>query len=330
MEPGRSYAIPPDLLALLPPAPAFDHTLRLADAGPPEAEIAADMRIAERFLLALLALGQDGQLEAIPTGGLNKASLVRMAQWRDPADKFKGASREDHWPFVSFLRRIAEGAGLLHAGADSQLRTTRAALDWLQQPPDERARRLLEGWVDSSWDELVHFLGMKVQKRYSRDLPRTKRTILQLLGQVPPGQWVALDEFVAEVRRVAPDFARPDGRYDTVGSDQLYAPAAQRLRALGRCRGPAAAHDRRQHTALAGPGRPGHAGRQPGQLPAEPAWRGAARRGRQGQPRCRSSRWWSSRTSRSSRQPSPRPTRASSWAAWPCAPLAKTIPRSIS
>jgi hypothetical protein len=213
--PGRSYAIPPDLLAQLPPAPPFDHTLRLADAGPPEAEIAADMRIAEHFLLALLALGQDGLLEVIPTGGLNKASLVRVAQWRDAADKFKGASREDHWPFVSFLRRVAEGAGLLHAGADAQLRTTRAALDWLQQPPTERARRLLDGWVNSSWDELVHFLGMKVQSRYSRDLPRAKRSILQLLGQAPPGQWVALDALVAEVRRVAPDFARPDGRYDT-------------------------------------------------------------------------------------------------------------------
>ena len=49
-----------------------------------------------------------------------------------------------HWPFVSFLRRIAQGAGLLHAGADSQLRTTRAALDWLRsQGQIEDALRLL-------------------------------------------------------------------------------------------------------------------------------------------------------------------------------------------
>jgi Helicase conserved C-terminal domain len=216
-RPNRGYAIPPDLLALLPPVPAPDLTLRLADAGPPESEIAADMPLAERFLLALLALGQDGLLEVIPTGGLNKASLVRVAQWRDPQDKFKGAWREEHWPFVSFLRRVAQGAGLLRVGADSLLRATQAALDWMQQPPNERARRLLDGWAASTWDELVSFLGMKVQGGYSRDLPGAKRAILRLLGQIPPGQWIALDDFVAEVRRVEPDFARPDGRYDTWG-----------------------------------------------------------------------------------------------------------------
>ncbi|MFL5803121.1 MAG: helicase-associated domain-containing protein [Roseiflexaceae bacterium] len=215
--PNRSYAIPPDLLALLPPTPAPDSTLHLADAGPPESDVAADLRLAERFLLALLALAQDGLLEVIPTGGLNKASLVRVAQWRDPKDKFQGASREEHWPFVSFLRRVAEGAGLLRVGADSLLRVTQAALDWMQQPPNERARRLLDGWAASSWDELVSFLGMKVQGGYSRDLPGAKHAILRLLGQAPPGQWIALDDFVAEIRRVEPDFARPDGRYDTWG-----------------------------------------------------------------------------------------------------------------
>src|SRR5262249_48554428 len=149
--------------------PAPDSMLHLADAGLPQAEIAADLRLAERFLMALLALAQDGLLEVIPTGGLNKASLVRVAQWRDPQDKFQGASREEHWPFVSFLRRVAEGAGLLRVGADSLLRVTQAALDWMQQTPTERARRLLDGWAASTWDELVSFLGIKVQSGYSRD-----------------------------------------------------------------------------------------------------------------------------------------------------------------
>jgi hypothetical protein len=215
--PRRSYAIPADLLALLPPVPAPDLTLRLADAGPPDEDIAADSALTERFLLALLVLGQDGLLEVIPTGGLNKASLVRVAQWRDPKDKFQGASREEHWPFVSFLRRVAEGAGLLRVGADSLLRTTRAAVDWMQQPLSERTRRLLDGWVASTWDELVSLLGIKVQSGYSRDLSSAKRALLRLLGQAPPGQWIAFEDFVAQVRRVEPDFARPDGRYDTWG-----------------------------------------------------------------------------------------------------------------
>ena len=214
---GRGYAIPPDLLALLPPAPARVRTLGLAPVAAPERITAAEPRLAERFLLILMALGQDGLLEVIPAGGLNKASLARIAKWRDPKDTFKGAWREDHWPYVSFLRRVAEGAGLLRVGADARLRPTGAALDWMRQPPAERARRLLEGWVASTWDELVSFLGMKVQRGYSRDLPGAKRAILRLLGQVPAGQWIALNDFTRAVKAVEPDFARPDGRYDTWG-----------------------------------------------------------------------------------------------------------------
>jgi hypothetical protein len=213
----RGYGIPPDLLALLPPAPERARALRLAPASPPERAVEAEPRLAERFLLILMALGQDGLLEVIPTGGLNKASLARIAKWRDPQDTFQGAWREDHWPYVRFLRRVAEGAGLLRVGADSKLRPTREALDWMRQPPAARARRLLDGWVGSTWDELVHFLGMKMQRAYGRDLPGAKRAVLRLIGQIPAGQWVALDEFVAAVKAVEPDFARPDGRYDTWG-----------------------------------------------------------------------------------------------------------------
>jgi Helicase conserved C-terminal domain len=217
LKEGRGYAIPPDLLALLPPTPERARGLRLPPAATPELIVTADLRLAERFLLILMALGQDGLLEVIPAGGLNKASLARIAKWRDPKDKFEGAWREEHWPYVSFLRRVAAGAGLLRVGADARLRPTSAALDWMRQPPIERARRLLEGWVASTWDELVGFLGMKVQRGYFRDLPSAKRAILRLLGQAPPGQWVALDDFAAAVKAVEPDFARPDGRYDTWG-----------------------------------------------------------------------------------------------------------------
>jgi hypothetical protein len=213
----RTYAILPDLLALLAPVPERDHTLELPPAGEPERVVEGDLRFLERNLLMLLALGQDGLLEVIPAGGLNKASLVRIARLWDPKDNFKGAWREEHWPYIRFVRRIGEGARLLRAGADARLRPTRDALEWLRLPLVERARRLLEGWVESDWDELVSFGGMKIQRSYFRDLPAAKRAILQLIGQVRPGQWVSFDDFVAAVKRVEPDFARPDGRYDTWG-----------------------------------------------------------------------------------------------------------------
>ena len=216
-SPPLAYAIPTDLFDLLPPAPERDRTLALAPAGPPEETIAANYALTERFLLILLALGQDELLEVIPAGGLNKASLARIAKWRDPKDQFKGAWREEHWPFVGFVRRVAEGAGLLRVGVDAKLRPTRDALDWMRRPAPERARQLLDGWIESSWDELVSLLRMKVQRGYGRDLPGAKRMIVGFFQQIPPCQWVALDAFAAAVKAVEPDFARPDGRYDAWG-----------------------------------------------------------------------------------------------------------------
>jgi hypothetical protein len=215
--PRRAYVIPPDLLALLPPAPERERALNLAPAAGPPTVAEAEPRLFERSLLTLLSLGQDSLLEVIPTGGLNKASLKRMAQEWAPGEKLDGASREEHWPYAQFVRRVGEGAGLLRVGADSKLRPTREALEWLRLPASERLRRLLDGWVASSWDELKSFLGIKVQRDYFRDLPAGKRAILRLIGQAPAGQWVRLDDFVAAVKRVEPDFARPDGRYDTWG-----------------------------------------------------------------------------------------------------------------
>ncbi len=216
-ERTRAYTIPADLLALLPPVPAREQALHLSPAAAPEHVSAGDCEFLERNLLILLSLGQDGLLEVIPTGGMNKASLARVAKQWNPNDKFQGAWREDHWPYMQFVRRVGEGAELLRVGADAKLRPTREALEWLQQSALERARSLLEGWVVSSWDELASFGRIKVQRTYFRNLPLAKRAILRLLGQAPAGAWVAYDQFVAAVKRVEPDFARPDGRYDTWG-----------------------------------------------------------------------------------------------------------------
>jgi len=212
---NRTYVVPSDLLALLPPVPLRDQTLRLpACPAPPDLAAGATREI-ERNLLTMIALAQDGQLEVIPSGGLNKASLLRLARQWDKKAKLQGTSREEHWPYIRFMRCIGIGAGLLRAGADARLRPTRAALEWMQRPALERARQLLDGWIASEWDELVSFVGLKVQRGYFRDLPQTKRMILRLIAQVPPGEWVALDDFVAAVKQTEPDFARPDGRYDT-------------------------------------------------------------------------------------------------------------------
>lgn len=218
----RCYAIPPDLAALLPPAPRRDATLQLAPTAIPPTIAPAEARGIERSLIVLLLLANHGQIEVVPTGGLNKASMVRLARQWNPHSVLQGVSREEHWPYAQFLRCIAVSAALLRVGADARLRPTKAALGWMQSPAVERTRALLDGWVASDWDELASLLGMTIQHPFARDLRGARSAILQLLGQVSPGAWIAFDAFVAAVKQAVPDFARPDGDYESWGISGRY------------------------------------------------------------------------------------------------------------
>jgi len=209
----RLYAIPPDLLPLLPlVAPYEAHIVPSLTTAPQEA-VDADVALLEQRLLAVLVLARDGQLETVPAGGLTKASLVRLGRAWDVPGTLAGVTREEHWPYAQFVRCIAQAVGLLHAGIGSTLRATPAVLDWLRLPRTERLRALLDAWVESAWDELAALYHIRAQRPYSRDLPAARRALLELLEQLPTREWLELDAFIAEVKRVAPDYARPHGDY---------------------------------------------------------------------------------------------------------------------
>lgn len=206
----RAYTIPADLLAFLPPAPPAERALALQAVATPPTIVPGDARATERMLLAILSLAQDGRLDVTPGGALSRAALKHIGQRLNlPAD----AQRLR----MQCVRQVASGAGLLKRSSDDTLRPTRAALEWLQLPAFERSRLLLEGWRAAEWDELVQLAGLTIQRGMFRDLAAAKRAVVGLIAQAPAGEWVALDAFIDRVRQVAPDFARPDGRYDTWG-----------------------------------------------------------------------------------------------------------------
>lgn len=213
----RGFAIPPDLLALLPPVPPRQHALALEALPPPRQIWPGDPRRLEQHLLALLTLAQAGQLALNSSGALNKTSLLHLIRATDPGAAPQGLSYEWQAPYQQFLRLLAQTAGLARGGAEALLRPTREALEWMRLPALERARRLLDAWVEMRWDELVHLGGLKLRHEFRRDLAAARRAILALLAQVPRDTWVSLSGFVAAVKAAEPDFARPDGRYDTWG-----------------------------------------------------------------------------------------------------------------
>ena len=219
------YVIPTDLQPLLPTVPPRERTLQIKPAPEPATIQQGNLRTMENYALILLDAAHQGLLTHTSTGHLNKASLVNLSKrWDIPLD-MQDVTHEEHWPYVSLLRAILEGAGLLRSNADGRMVPTRLALEWMQLPQLERARHLLTGWVESAWDELTVFEKIHFQRAYNRDLFQTKDIILSLLTHITPYQWINLQDFITETKRVEPDFARPDGDYDRWGiTDRLRRP----------------------------------------------------------------------------------------------------------
>lgn len=213
----RTYSIPSDVLALLPSVPPHDRTLHLMAIAEPSVTVTANVWELELNILMILALAQAGDLIMAPGRGMNKASMVRLAKrWSMSKDDLRGLTYEHHWRYVHFLRLVLQSAGLLRVTTDQELRPTAATGEWLQLPRQERLRRLLDGWITSDWDELKHFLGIEIKGfAFDRDLAATHRAILGILAHVPPGAWINWETLLDEVLRVEPDFARPEGNYDT-------------------------------------------------------------------------------------------------------------------
>jgi hypothetical protein len=214
----RLYEVPHELLPLLPFTPRYAPIAELAPYAASFDHARADLTRIDDQILTLLALAYEGQLVCVADGGLNKASIVRLARaWGVQTLDMRMVMREAQWPYAGFLRGALMGAGALRLDAERRLRVTRAALDWLRGARGDRTARLLAGWIDSSWDELA---GVGIFLRHAGEGERqaARRALLGLLMHMPPGRWVECDELVAAIRRVAPDFARRDGRYDTLGA----------------------------------------------------------------------------------------------------------------
>ncbi|MCS7087403.1 MAG: helicase-associated domain-containing protein [Thermoflexales bacterium] len=94
---------------------------------------------------------------------------------------------------------------------------------WLQSPEAEQREVLYRAWLeDEAWNDLAHVEGLRLETAYGwTNNPRRERQAILALWE----QWsaqsaqeispAAVEAFVGFVREHHPDFARPDGRYDT-------------------------------------------------------------------------------------------------------------------
>jgi hypothetical protein len=120
---------------------------------------------------------------------------------------------------LDFLLHLGQRDGLLtvsHGRLKPDPDPTRA---WLQTPPAESERLLQNAWrADPTWNDLWHVPGLAPQPTGWENSPLLARSkILDYLLQLKaaPDTWLSLEDFVATIKRVDPDFQRPTGDYDT-------------------------------------------------------------------------------------------------------------------
>ena len=69
---------------------------------------------------------------------------------------------------------------------------------------------------DAEWNDLWHVPDIRCEETGWRNDPlRARHAVLDLVGRCATGQWLSISGFVSAVRDQYPDYARPDGDFET-------------------------------------------------------------------------------------------------------------------
>jgi hypothetical protein len=120
----------------------------------------------------------------------------------------------------AFLLSVLTRLGWLRAQEGRVRLTSQPVTSWLQQTAKARREVLFNAWRnDPDWNDLAHIDGLErdMQHSWSNDPLRERVAILDMLDAWTnsAARWSTTAAFVAHIKSSNPDFARPDGRYDT-------------------------------------------------------------------------------------------------------------------
>lgn len=221
--------IPTDLLPLLelstpsterqPPAA---ETLKLALSPTPPIVISGEDRLRENLFSLLVYLQTTPvRLEAGPKSHDSTFSSVTPKDRKVLVNSLLPSLIPAFKPEaeLEFLLHLGQRAGLLII-KHSRLRPDRdPTRTWLQTQPAEQVRLLQNTWrADPTWNDLWHVPELAPQPTGWENSPLLARAkILGHLAQIDAStnDWLSLNDFVAALKRIEPDFQRPGGDYSS-------------------------------------------------------------------------------------------------------------------
>ncbi len=232
-NPVEVLFIPTDLIALLPqpegaadtvPGGTATATGTAAGATPtagqsrPSTTNGVDVDLLLDDVTSILAYIQNYEVRVRPDGGWNSESRLAVGPMLRDHDGVESETPTGRFGFL--LSLIARMSWLRLK--DKELRLSpQVVAQWLQSPPTGQRIALFNAWrTDVRWNDLAHVQGIafEMPHTWSNDPVRERTAILEMLVRwmaASTEPWQDVEAFVEFARKSNPDFARPDGRYDT-------------------------------------------------------------------------------------------------------------------
>lgn len=227
--PTEVIFVPGDMLALLGAEPHAPHDEFTASQAPP-----SDLRPSKCLddVVTLLCFIRNHEVRTKAGDAWDAASRRTVAPMlRDP----DGAIENDPNGRFTFLTHLLARLGWTRPEQGRLRLTPQPVAQWLQSAPDAQRDALFTAWLnDPEWNDLAHVdgLALEMTHTWSSDPARARKAIVSLWekwrserGATTRSAYAdspasslersLISDFVAYVHQRAPDFARPDGRYDT-------------------------------------------------------------------------------------------------------------------
>ncbi len=204
--------LPQDLLPRLqtdaPPPVAEPQPFTVSAVPPPKISLTTTGRLTENLLNLLLVI-QNQSITTQPNG-IAIADRAKFAVAMLPSLSTAATPHAE----LDFLTHLAKEADLIATDSNRLHLNRERTWDWLTAQTLPSDYWLQHAWLTcSTWNDLWHVPTLTPQPTgWKNDSLATRAKILHYLAQLPP-EWVSIDAFIGEIRRVAPDFQRTD--YDS-------------------------------------------------------------------------------------------------------------------
>ena len=202
---GEVFYIPADLLAALPCRPAPAPAIALQPLPPPE----RPREEGDALALDLEAVLARLRLASVPTGRGGELAAVLL---RELGPRLRGSADPER---LALVERLALGLRLV-VRRGGELQVGAQARSWLGLAAYRRELALFDAWQgDAHWNELWRVPSLRCEATGWRNDPLAARAgVLEALRGCPAG-WLSVESLAGAIKETQPDFARPDGDYES-------------------------------------------------------------------------------------------------------------------